>query len=56
MFETSNKLNKILLKGLNPHIYIVEGLNWFKVFKRDQYQFLLKVEGLKTYLILKSST
>jgi len=27
MFETSNKLNKILLKELNPHMYIVEGLN-----------------------------
>jgi len=26
-FETSNKLNKIWLKELNPHIYKVEGLN-----------------------------
>jgi len=31
----SNKLNEIWLKGLNPHIYIVNGLNWFKVFKKD---------------------
>ena len=26
MFETSNKLNKILLKGLNSRIYKIEGL------------------------------
>jgi len=35
MFETSNKLNKILLKGLNLRIYMIEGLNWFMIFKRD---------------------
>jgi len=27
VIERSNKLNKIWLKRLNPHIYIVEGLN-----------------------------
>jgi len=27
MFETSNKLNKIWLKRLNPHIYKVGRLN-----------------------------
>jgi len=27
VFETPNKLNKIWLKGLNPCIYIIEGLN-----------------------------
>jgi len=32
MFETSNKLSKILLKGLNPHVSKFEGLNWTKVF------------------------
>jgi len=35
VFETSNKLNKIRLKGLNPHMYRVDGLNWFKIFKMD---------------------
>jgi len=35
VFETSNKLNKIWLKGLNPRIHKDEGLNWSKVFKRD---------------------
>jgi len=46
----SNKLNKIWLKWLNPHIYQVDGSNWFKIFKKDQFQFSLKVEGQKTYL------
>jgi len=31
----SNKLNKIGLKGLNPHNFEVERLNWVKVSKRD---------------------
>jgi len=35
VFETSNKLIKIWLKGLNPRIYRGERLNWFKVSKRD---------------------
>jgi len=52
MFETSNKLNKIWLKGLNSHIYIVEGPIWFKFYKKDQLQFSLKVEEQKTYLTL----
>jgi len=28
-------LHKILLKGLNSHIYGVWRLNWFKVYKKD---------------------
>jgi len=35
VFETSNKLNNIWLNGLNPHIYRVARLNWFKVSKRE---------------------
>jgi len=35
VFETSNKLNIIKLKGLNSQIYKVDVLNWFKVSKRD---------------------
>jgi len=35
MFETSNKLNKIWLKKLNPHISKVRRLNWTKDSKRD---------------------
>jgi len=35
MFEMSNKLNKILLKGLNPNICKVGGLNWVMVSERD---------------------
>jgi len=30
VFETSNKLNKIGLKGLNSRILKDEGLNWYK--------------------------
>jgi len=35
MFDMSNKLNKIWLKGLNLHIYKVGRLNYVKVSKRD---------------------
>jgi len=35
VFEISNKLNKIWLKGLNPRISKVGKLNWAKVSKRD---------------------
>jgi len=34
-FETSNKFNKIWLKGLNLNIYKVRRLNWIKVLERD---------------------
>jgi len=36
-FETSNKPNKIWLKGLNPHISKIENLNWIKGSKRNQH-------------------
>jgi len=32
-YKMSNKFNTIWLKGLNPHIYKVEWLNWTKNFK-----------------------
>jgi len=35
VLETSNKLNKIWLKGLNSHILKDEGLNWYKVLMMD---------------------
>jgi len=35
MFETLNKLNKLLLKGLYPNIDKVEGLNLTKVLERN---------------------
>jgi len=35
MFETSNKLNKIWLKGLNSRISKVGHLNWAKVWNKD---------------------
>jgi len=35
VLETSDKLNKIWLKGLNPRIFKDEWLNWSKVLKRD---------------------
>jgi len=35
VFEMSNKLNKIWLKGLTPRISKEGGLNWSKVSKRD---------------------
>jgi len=35
MLETSDKLNKIWLKGLNSRILKDEGLNWSKVLMRD---------------------
>ena len=33
--ETLDKLNKIWLKGLNSHIFKDEGLNWYKISKKD---------------------
>jgi len=35
VFEASNKLKKILLKILNPHITKVDELNWTKISKND---------------------
>jgi len=35
VLETSNKLNKIWLKGLNSRILKDEGLNLYKVLMRD---------------------
>jgi len=35
VFETSDQLNKICLKGLNSRIFKDEGLNWYKVLMRD---------------------
>jgi len=53
-YETSNKSNKIWLKGLNPHISKDEWLNWSKVSKwtNSKIQNSLKVKGPKTYLTL----
>jgi len=31
----SNKLNKIILEGLNSRIFKDEELNWSKILKRD---------------------
>jgi len=38
MYETSNKPNKIWLKGLNPRILKDEGLNWSKVSKWTNFK------------------
>jgi len=35
VLETSDKLNKIWLKGLNSRILKNEGLNWYKVLMID---------------------
>jgi len=35
VLETSDKLNKIWLKGLNSRIFKDERLNWSKVLKMD---------------------
>jgi len=35
VLETSDKLNKLWLKGLNSRILKDEGLNWYKVLMRD---------------------
>jgi len=35
VLETSDKLNKIWLKGLNSRILKDERLNWYKVLMRD---------------------
>jgi len=35
VLETLDKLNKICLKVLNSPIFKGEGLNWYKVSKRD---------------------
>jgi len=35
VLETSDKLNKIWLKGLNSRILKDERLNWLKVLMRD---------------------
>jgi len=35
VLETSDKLNKFWLKGLNSRILKDEGLNWSKVLMRD---------------------
>jgi len=35
VLETSDKLNKIWLKGLNSRILKDEGLNWSKVLMMD---------------------
>jgi len=35
VLETSYKLNKIWLKGLNSRILKDKGLNWYKVLMKD---------------------
>jgi len=35
VLETSDKLNKSWLKGLNSRILKDEGLNWYQVLMRD---------------------
>jgi len=52
VFDISNKLNKIWLKRLNPHIYRVEGLYWFKVsksFQISKFTFYLFMQYLLSY-------
>jgi len=44
VLEMSNKLNKIWLKGLNPHISKDERLNWSEVWKLTNFK-IHKVKG-----------
>jgi len=49
-----NKFNKILLKWLNPHIYLVEKLNWFKVSRKTLILIFTKNLRIKNIFNLKN--
>jgi len=51
-FNTPKKVNIIELKGLHSFIFKVQGLKRINVSDRDEFQFCVKVQGLKTYLTL----
>jgi len=53
MFEMSNKLHKIWLKWLNPHIYIVERLNLFYIFLKINSKFHSKLKNKNIFNLKK---
>jgi len=48
------KVNVIGFKGLYSFIFKVYGPTFIKVSTSDEFQFWTKVQGLKTYLTLRS--
>jgi len=53
--KPKKKVNEIGLKGLYSFIFKVYGPKFIQISARDEFQFWVKVQGLKTYLTLNNN-